>query len=220
MVTPEEARKQIEAQRKQLEEARAQIIRAKPTPPTKAELFKPGLQRLVGRKLEAERGARITQAEQQLTGIKGAFETRVAEVTPQIQAYEEQERLIQEVQDAAYALRRGSASFRKFSSKARELAQSQISAEKSSTSFNKTLQKLDLKAIFADGKLTGFEDAKLKQSYTIENLGIKRPDAITQLTKLGFFETKDIENLNFAFKDILTGNIVSAAKPPGATSVN
>lgn len=230
MVSPEEAREQIRISRERLAEARRKIaagIEARRIP-TRAELFVPGLEALRRRRAEAAVKKRLTVAEQERARVAREFEVEVARVEPRIAAIEQQrlaveaQRVFQEqVEAGVKRLRAGAgASFARLPTEVKEVARRKFGGERNIVIANTQiaqLRNLGLEPVFVRGRLTGFEDSVKKMSVNLENLPLIRPEILPVLQRLGFIESIEVPQIDIsqiAFKDIITGEKISALKAP------
>jgi len=73
------------------------------------------------------------------------------------------------------------------------------------------------------GRISGFEDTTRKQSYRFEELGRFRPEILPQLKKAGVIDYKEEkvyrDTPTLAYKDVLTGEILSSIKAPSSRYV-
>ena len=91
-----------------------------------------------------------------------------------------------------------------------------LSEEKYQKQWEEAGKDLGFKPAFSDGKLIGFEDSKLQQSYALEYVQQLRPDLPQELERRGLIELKDVpktkvSDLVLAYKSPFTGQAQSYA---------
>jgi hypothetical protein len=227
VVSAEEARQRIEEQRAKIKQAQERLRQAQLPSPTKQQLLTRGLEGLRQRKLQAQQRRQIKQAQVGVKEVGTQFEVEAGKIEQQIQQQEAQRQaqinLQKGIEEATRVLKEKGASsfaFARQPAEVKEIAKKIVGSQEGLARQLSSLGDLGLSPIFSQGRLTGFEDKTLQQSVNLDNLINIRPDIVPDLKKLGFIEDVKTPQINLnqiAFKDIITGELISARKAPSPT---